>query len=1065
LGSAAFNNAGDIANIFSRVTGSSISSIDGLISANGTANLFLINPNGIIFGENASLNLGGSFFASTADSLLFEGNTEFSASNPQAPPLLEVSIPIGANFRDNPGDIVNRSITPDPVTNTSVGLQVQPGKSISLIGGDVSLDGGVIYAPGGRIELGGLTATGTVGISSNGTLSFPEAIARGDISLSNQALVNVLGDVGGSIGVNANNLKMTGNSILKGGIRPTGLADSQSGDIVLNATNGIELDSSSIGNLAYIGNAGNIEVTTENLTLKGGAQLVSTTFGKGDAGDVIINAKERVSLDDGTILSTVEAGAEGNGGQIKIDTGSLNLTNGGYILAIVRQAENGFSAGKGNAGNVIVNARDTVTLDGTPSNGGFSSAIASNLNSGTVGKAGNVEVTTRNLTLTNGAEFLSSTFGKGDAGNVTVNATGTISLDNSYILSTVGEEAVGNGGEVKINTGSLALTNGAEISSSVFSQLNSGAEGKAGNIEITTGNLSLTNGSRLATSTLGKGDAGNVTVNAKDKVSLDGTSSNVGLGIGSAILSTVEAGAEGNGGEVKIDTGSLNLTNGGAILTIVRQAENGLSAGKGIGGNVIINARDAVTLDGKTPDGQFLSEIASDLGLGAVGKSGNIDITTRNLSLTNGSRLASTTVGKGDAGNITIKATGKVFLDNSTIFGTVEAGAEGNGGEVKIDTGSLNLTNGGAILTIVREAIDFRSPGQGNAGNVIINAQDSVTLDGKSSDSGLASKINSELKSGAVGKAGNIDITTGNLALTNGAELESSSSGIGDAGNVNITAKSLTLDESKILASITPSEFIQGQSNTGGNINLEIAEDILLRNNSSISALAGSNASGGNLTINADDGVIIAFPNQNNDITANATQGNGGNINITTQGIFGLEERSSTPPNQTNDIDASSEFGLQGTFSLNTPDVDPTTGLINLPASVGDASDQISQNPCQRGVGSEFIVTGKGGLPPNVNESLNSESAQVGLIETVTSQPQTVGENGDKPDGMAKSTTAAQTLRPNPSTTPEAVPAQGWVFNDKGEVTLTAYKTTNTEIKRSPPATNSSCSALSNLNQ
>lgn len=129
LGAAVFNNAGDIANIFSRVTGGSISSIDDLLGAKGTANLYLINPNGIIFGENASLNLGGSFFASTADSLLFEGDTEFSAVNPQATPLLEVSIPIGARFRDNPGNIVNRSFAQNSA-GEPVGLEVDTEKTL-----------------------------------------------------------------------------------------------------------------------------------------------------------------------------------------------------------------------------------------------------------------------------------------------------------------------------------------------------------------------------------------------------------------------------------------------------------------------------------------------------------------------------------------------------------------------------------------------------------------------------------------------------------------------------------------------------------------------------------------------------------------------------------------------------------------------------------------------------------------------------------------------------------------------------------------------------------------------
>ena len=110
---AHFNNANDIANIFSRVTGSNISDIDGLIRANGTANLFLINPNGIIFGENASLQLGGSFFATTADGILFDDDVAFSASDPTTP-LLTSSIPVGANFRDNPGSIINKSTASSP---------------------------------------------------------------------------------------------------------------------------------------------------------------------------------------------------------------------------------------------------------------------------------------------------------------------------------------------------------------------------------------------------------------------------------------------------------------------------------------------------------------------------------------------------------------------------------------------------------------------------------------------------------------------------------------------------------------------------------------------------------------------------------------------------------------------------------------------------------------------------------------------------------------------------------------------------------------------------------------
>ncbi len=256
LGSALFNNASDLANIFSRVTGSNISNIDGLLSANGTANLFLINPNGIIFGQNARLNLGGSFFASTADSLLFEGN-EFSASNPQAPPLLEVSIPIGLNFRDNPGDIVNQA--------TGDGLQVRPGEIIALVGGNIDFEIGRITARGGNIELGGLSEAGTITFNDDGRLNFPEDVAKANINLSNAAQVDVRGTGGGSITINARNLNLQagdfGRSRLRAGItaEDSTSAEAQAGDIMINATDNVAVDNSIISNQVDSGAVGNVE--------------------------------------------------------------------------------------------------------------------------------------------------------------------------------------------------------------------------------------------------------------------------------------------------------------------------------------------------------------------------------------------------------------------------------------------------------------------------------------------------------------------------------------------------------------------------------------------------------------------------------------------------------------------------------------------------------------------------------------------------------------------------------------------------------------------------------------
>ena len=168
---AFFNNAVDIGNIITRVTGGSISNIDGLIRTLGTANLFLINPSGIVFGPNASLNVGGSFVASTANAIQFGNQGFFSATNPQAPsPLLTiqpsalVSNQIAASIQNN--SVAPASLASSPRENV-LGLRVRDGQSLLLVGGNIAMNGGGLNAFDGRVELAGLAAPAVVGLSFN----------------------------------------------------------------------------------------------------------------------------------------------------------------------------------------------------------------------------------------------------------------------------------------------------------------------------------------------------------------------------------------------------------------------------------------------------------------------------------------------------------------------------------------------------------------------------------------------------------------------------------------------------------------------------------------------------------------------------------------------------------------------------------------------------------------------------------------------------------------------------------------------------------------------------------
>ncbi|MDZ8092202.1 MAG: S-layer family protein [Nostoc sp. DedQUE05] len=723
-GKAFFNNdATLIQNIFTRVTGNSASNIDGMIRANGTANLFLINPNGIIFNPNASLNIGGSFIASTANSFNFSDGIKFSAVNSQTPPLLTINVPIGLQFGTNPGNIQLQGSN----------LEVNPGQTLALVGGNVQLNGGQLLALDGNVELGGMADTGTVDLNINGSdfgFSFPNDVERADVSLGNGTNVNVLAGGGGSIAINARSLDMTGEStkVQSGILSGLSSVDLQAGGIEINATEAINLNGSSISNTVQstaVGNSGDINITTGSLYATNGGLLNTETSGQGKAGSINIVARDTVSFDTSYASSAVRRTGEGKGGNINITTGSLSVTNGGELVATNY-------GGKGDAGKVDIVARDTVTFDGIGSNR-FPSGAFSNVLPNGVGNGVEIKITTGSLYLKNGAVLNARVDGKGDAGSVNIFARDTVSLD-------------GNGTNV----------------SSVLSGVRRGSEGQGGNIKITTGSLYLKNGAVLNARVDGKGDAGSVNIFARDTVSLDGNGTNV-----TWILSGVGERAEGQGGNINITTGSLSVINGGELV-----ATN--YGGKGNAGSVNITAGHTVTFDGTDSNG-FPSGAFSNVFPNGVGKGADINIKTGSLDLKNGAVLNARTAGEGNAGNVNIFAQDRVSLEgagNSGILSTVELTGVGKGGDINITTGRLSLRD--------KAQVTVSSKGSGIAGSLIVEAN-SIDLDNKAT---ISADTN--------GGQGNINLRSRDLLLLRrGSTITTNATGNATGGNITIDTNNL----------------------------------------------------------------------------------------------------------------------------------------------------------------------------------------------------------------------------------------------------------------------------------
>ncbi len=284
-------------NIISRVTGGSPSSIDGLLrSTIEGANLYLMNPSGVMFGPNASLDVKGSFHVSTADYLKFSDGGVFYA-DPAKSSVLSVAEPQAFGFLSaNPAAIsLDRSV-----------LTVPDGQTLSIIGGDINVQndptsptyyGATYYtlsAPGGRINLVSVASPGEVNLS---TLDIGSFTKLGNITFSNGANVNVSSSDGttpaGSVVIRGGQILFQGSAIDATG-NPGGSIDIKGETLQLDNSS---FNISTYGDADHPGTACQIELSGDFI-MKNDSWIDSESFGTGRGGDIRINAGNVMLGDD-----------------------------------------------------------------------------------------------------------------------------------------------------------------------------------------------------------------------------------------------------------------------------------------------------------------------------------------------------------------------------------------------------------------------------------------------------------------------------------------------------------------------------------------------------------------------------------------------------------------------------------------------------------------------------------------------------------------------------------------------------------------------------------------------
>lgn len=823
-----------VSNILGRITAGTPSSIYGNINSATfypSANLFVINPAGFLFGPNATVNVGGMVSFTSADYLKFGDGKLFTALPGSSDALLS-TLPVAAYgfLGSNPGAI----------TVQGSQLSVTPGQSISLVGGNIAIqsgtpDGGTaqsakLSAPGGQINLASVASPGEV---LAGTLNYARNVngqsfgGLGTINISQQSTIDVSGNGGGTVLIRGGNFLLdnstisanvsgpgpitNGHEAIGGGIdiqvnqdavvrnggiietnvlgdattgvtyggihikadhiEVSGIIDLATGDFISTSIHS-NVDAASTG-----GSSGDIKLEANTILVKDFADLTAQSDGSGNTGNIIVKTTGNIAVDSFGVITTGTSD-QGNAGNIELTStqGDVLLTN----AASVTSQSIAFSSGT--VGSILINASNgNILLTGSPVLQFPGSIFTSIQGTGPNAGKGGIQLNAKNLTIENSGITIDN-LTSFEPGSLTVNLTGSLRMSggdiaNSQLVTTTRRSA--RSADLNITAHDVLLTDGSEVATETF------RSGNAGTLNIFTESLEVATGAQVRSSSrfnplpspgppvVPSGAAGIVTVQG-----LSGSGQSVLIdGHSSGIFTNTEG--TGAGGSINITAQSLAVQNGGTI-----SAASSGTAPTAAGGTITINANQ--------------------------------------VQVNSGGLITAATTGAGAGGSVNINAGNTFASDAGTVSSTTTQAA--NGGNINIAAGgSVTLTNGASISA--------SSTGQGTAGDIHINAGNQFSM----TNSTVTTEANQS-------SGGTIKITTspsGTVQLTDSKISASVLDGSGGGGSVNIDPQFVILENSQIIAN---SVF-----GPGGNIN--ITTNLLLPDTASIISASSQFGQQGNIVI------------------------------------------------------------------------------------------------------------------------------------------------------------------------------------------------------------------------